>query len=430
MEIFFNTAKDPSDNSSNQIDQFLGAKNDLLEVDILELIDLYDEISKYWMSKNCRVSDILAKEGMGFLVPWLAKNNISKLLHQNFQNLSSLNYPEYDNDLRCYLYGRPVGVSVHWIAGNVPVLGVISLFQTLLMKNKNIVKLPLNYKNILPTILTDLIGNPFFSKEILKTLQLALNQVLLLYIDKNDFESQKKLSLNADIRICWGGIEAVNSIIGLPKKMNCRDLIFGPKISLGVVAAEGLKSSEDLAQLAGNMANDVFSFNQAGCNAPHNLIIEKGSSFSLNSIAKEIAKAFEKKALSNPQIIEPIDMFDLLVKEFIYNSNEELTLLQSPNKDWNIFIHHQSLEQLPDPVYLRSIFVSEASSIDDIGKLLPQNTQSIGLLCSESRKPEIIKTLSKYYVDRFPEIGKMSLYQNPWDGYLPMQQMVKWISSN
>ena len=49
MEIFFNTAKDPSDNSSNQIDQFLGAKNDLLEVDILELVDLYDEISKYWM---------------------------------------------------------------------------------------------------------------------------------------------------------------------------------------------------------------------------------------------------------------------------------------------------------------------------------------------------------------------------------------------
>jgi len=218
MEIFFNTAKDPSDNSSNQIDQFLGAKNDLLEVDILELIDLYDEISKYWMSKNCRVSDILAKEGMGFLVPWLAKNNISKLLHQNFQNLSSLNYPEYDNDLRCYLYGRPVGVSVHWIAGNVPVLGVISLFQTLLMKNKNIVKLPLNYKNILPTILTDLIGNPFFSKEILKTLQLALNQVLLLYIDKNDFESQKNYPSMLISEFVGAGLRQSILSLACPKK--------------------------------------------------------------------------------------------------------------------------------------------------------------------------------------------------------------------
>lgn len=430
MEILFNTTHQESIEPDQQITNFLKDRNELLEISITDLVELYDQISKYWMSRECRVSDILAREGMGFLVPWLNKSNINKLLNQNFQNLASLDYPQYDERLRYLLYARPVGVSVHWIAGNVPVLGVISLFQTLITKNKNIVKVPLNFKNILPNILNDLLDSQFFSPKIKKFLNLALKQVILVYVDKNDIVAQRDLSMKADIRICWGGIDAVNSIIGLPKKIDCRDLIFGPKISLGLVTSESLKSSEDLSKLASTLASDVFSFDQAGCNAPHNLVIEKGSNFNLDEISQELRKEFEKKSVSNSQLIEPIDKFNLLVKEFIYNSNEDLNIIQSPTNDWNIFIHKKVLDKLPDPIYLRSIFISEISTIDELGRLLPENTQSIGLLCSESRKPEIIVQLSQYHADRFPDLGKMSLYQNPWDGYLPMQQMVRWISSN
>lgn len=430
MEILFNSNNQKSVDPTQQIANFLKNKNELLKIDTADLVELYDQISKYWMSRECRVSNLLAKEGMGFLVPWLNKSNINKLLNQNFQNLSSLDCPQYDSSLRYFLYARPVGISVHWIAGNVPVLGVISLFQTLITKNKSIVKVPLNFKNILPTILNDLLDSPFFSPKISNILNSALKQVLLVYVERNDIAAQRDLSMKADIRICWGGIDAINSIIGLPKKINCRDLIFGPKISLGLVASESLKSSKDLKKLAGNLTNDVFSFNQAGCNAPHNLIIEKGSNFNLDEISQEIGKEFEKKSLSNPQLIEPIDTFNLLVKEFIYHSSDDVNIIQSPTKSWNIFIHHRALGKLPDPLYLRSIFISEIDTIDELGKLLPENTQSIGLLCSESRKPKIIEQLSQYHADRFPDIGKMSLYQNPWDGYLPMQEMVKWISSN
>ena len=44
------------------------------------------------------------------------------------------------------------------------------------------------------------------------------------------------------------------------------------------------------------------------------------------------------------------------------------------------------------------------------------------------KKIDLISTLSSYGADRFPDLGKMSLYQNPWDGYLPLQSMVRWIS--
>ena len=66
----------------------------------------------------------------------------------------------------------------------------------------------------------------------------------------------------------------------------------------------------------------------------------------------------------------------------------------------------------------------------DLFKILPINTQSIGLLCKSKDKAHIMKLLADSGVDRFPDLGKMSLYQNPWDGYLPLHDMVKWVSSN
>ena len=59
---------------------------------------------------------------------------------------------------------------------------------------------------------------------------------------------------------------------------------------------------------------------------------------------------------------------------------------------------------------------------------MPENTQSVGLYVSSSEKPKIVSKLSEKGVDRFPSIGTMSIYSNPWDGYLPMQNMVRWIS--
>ena len=71
---------------------------------------------------------------------------------------------------------------------------------------------------------------------------------------------------------------------------------------------------------------------------------------------------------------------------------------------------------------------SGGKNINQLAEELPENTQSIGLYVKKSEKPKIVSKLSEKGVDRFPDIGTMSVYANPWDGYLPMQHMVRWIS--
>ena len=104
--------------------------------------------------------------------------------------------------------------------------------------------------------------------------------------------------------------------------------------------------------------------------------------------------------------------------------------MSGKNNQWNIFLNTSDKISIEDPIYCRSIFLNNIKQLGDLRNLLPSNTQSMGLFVSDKRKGEIIKFFSNFGVDRFPPLGKMSLYENPWDGYLPLQQMVKWISSN
>lgn len=429
MEILFQREGKKSIDKKD-LDFFINQASSLKDLPVKEIVNTFNSISSYWISRECKVRDLIISEGMGFIVAWLKKKNINKLLSTNFKTISSLDKPTFDNLSNSFLYTRPLGIAVHWIAGNVPVLGVISLFQSLLTKNKSIVKVPANFKNLLPAILEDLNDSSYFSKPVKEIIDTLLSSVLILYIDQEDFESQQKLSRNADIRIVWGGLEAVSSVIRLEKKINCRDIIFGPKISLAYVSKNRLQDKKDLTLLSKALADDIFAFDQAGCNSPHNLLIEKGSKYNIHKIAKNISESFDSKSRGSNHISEPIDKFNLLTKKFLYQSNDKFSVISGSDDEWGVFINKSNTTKIEEPLYGRTVFLSEVKNLEEIGKILPTNIQSLGLFTKTKEKDQIIQTLSNFGVDRFPDIGKMSLYENPWDGYMPLQQMVKWISSN
>ena len=348
----------------------------------------------------------------------------------NFKDYLVLDLPVYTKQNKTILFARPRGVALHWLAGNVPVLGIISLFQTILTKNKSIVKVPMNFKSILPKILKDLNNNKYFNNKYKKNIKLILDSIIVLYVDKKEKENQEFLSRNADIRIAWGGIEGISSVLRLPKKINCRDIVFGPKVSLAFVKKEKLKNSQDLGILSKLICDDIIPFNQLGCNSPHNLIIENGSNFSLNEIAIAIGKEFEKRKLNRKFITDPLISFNILAKKFAYQIDKSKNVLFSVSNDWNIFVNRASKIKIEDPLFGKSLFISKVSDIKTLFNALPINTQSIGLLCKANDKVNLMKFFADAGVDRFPDLGKMSLYQNPWDGYLPLHDTVKWVSSN
>ncbi len=428
MQILFSNSKIIKDNK-RLLEDFIKKPNELSDLKTIEIINTMDKISKYWISNQCRVKNLIKDYEIGFIAVWTKKSNLEKLIKLNFKNYNFLDDPYYDSKLKTILYARPLGIAVHWVAGNIPLLGIISLFQSLITKNKSILKVPSNLKSILPQILNDLKKNNNFNLKTKKIINKILNSTLVIYADKTDISIQKKLSQLADIRIAWGGIEAVESIIGLPKKINSRDLIFGPKVSLAFVTNEKIQSTQNIKKLSSKIVEDVLPFNQAGCNSPHNLIFENASLENLNKISEFIEKEFIFRSKKNYKD-NPIDKYNIAEKKFIYQSNSKNRVISGKNNQWNIFVNNSKKGLIEDPIYCRSIFLSSVKNIQELKKILPNNTQSMGLFVSQSRKKEIIKLFSNNGIDRFPQLGKMSLYENPWDGYLPLQNMVKWICSS
>lgn len=426
--LFANKTRDIS-SSEELLKKFFRKKNVLVNHKISEFIELFSNISKYWSSDKCKIRNIFLEYEMGFLIAWLKKKNLIDLLKVNFKDYEILDYPKLNKN-NIFFLARPRGIALHWLAGNVPVLGVISLFQSLITKNKSVIKVPLNLQNILPKILDDLKGNKFFSKKNRNLLEDILSSIIVLYVEKNNTHFQELLSQNADIRVGWGGLEGISAFLKLPKKLTCRDIVFGPKVSLALVKKEKLKSKTDLMNVSKLICNDIIPFNQMGCNSPHNLIIEKGSKFTLADVAKAIDGELEKRKINLKFTNDPLINFNILSKKFLFQTEKKKKVILGKDGNWNIYINSNPKVEIQEPLFRRNLFLSEFKKIEDIGKILPNNTQSIGLMCNKNHKSYLISYLSNFNVDRFPDLGKMSLYQNPWDGYLPLHDMVRWVSSS
>ena len=116
---------------------------------------------------------------------------------------------------------QPRGVAVHWIAGNVDELGIFSIIQALITKNVSLIKAPSNYENLvdLVNLLKRTKTEKLSGEDLVKTIS-------IIYLERDDEKNQKLISEGADVRIIWGGLDAVSSIISIPKKPFCEDIVW------------------------------------------------------------------------------------------------------------------------------------------------------------------------------------------------------------
>ena len=79
-----------------------------------------------------------------------------------------------------------------------------------------------------------------------KTLQNILDSIFIVYVKHDEISDLEFLSSNSDLRVIWGGHEAVKKISELKKKINCKDIICGPKVSMAFISKKRIKNDKDL----------------------------------------------------------------------------------------------------------------------------------------------------------------------------------------
>jgi len=398
----------------------------LYNYNIDDLLMFFNNLSKLWQSKSHAIQKHRYL-GLNFLIHWLKFENLSNICDISIKKNRYFldNFCKINNSDKILLRAHSKGIVGHWIAGNIPILGMISLVQGILTKNLNVVRVSQSFGNVLPEMLNTFREIEFENKngKLISGAEIA-KTVNVIYYDKANKEVGNTLSRNLDVRVVWGGQEAVEAIIGLEKSIDTVDIIFGPKYSFAVVDNSFLNSEKSVKTIAQKLAFDISSFEQKGCNSPHTLFVEKGGKIDIETFCDFIGEGLEKVLRLIPK--EKIDS-NTVTKILNVRSEYGFTgkVVCSKGMEWTVLFSKDE-NGIAEPCFGRTVFVRQVDDIYDVIKFTNHSHQSVGLAIKANRKFDFAEELTKNGIARCPDIGSMSLYEVPWDGVFPIERMVRW----
>lgn len=389
------------------------------------LIGLIAQVSKKWLSES-EVFSVTQNQGLEFLVSWCSPENLIRIANEGLcgnRKYADAFIPFGDNGVH-FLHATSRGMVCHWLAGNVQVLGMFVLIQSILTKNVNLLRVSSRDNGAFQQLLSA------FSEEIYRTHgghvisgDDLLSTIALVFFDHSDKKAGQKMSELADVRIAWGGSEAVSTVSSFPSTYDCEDIIMGPKLSMSVVSKEAISDERKAKKLARKIAIDASVFDQTGCASAHNVFVERGADISPAEFAAYLGNGMSKVARQIPKgSMAPEEFAAVHSARGIYDFKGEV--YGDKDSVWTVLYDEDT--ELNKPVYSRVVFVHAINTLDDVLQFITKDIQTIGLAATGDKAFQFAIEASKQGAVRFPVCGKMLNFESPWDGMYIMDRLVKW----
>lgn len=386
-----------------------------------EILDVIDAFGQALMDRNNTIHRRYPTSGLPYIAQWCRRSSLEALVDSALGTCRKIDQFVTDEARKDRAYrAYPCGLVVHWMAGNVPTLGFLSLIQGLLAKNANLLKQPSGADGMLGEILDVMacIGEgPRSGAELVKA-------IAAIKYDHDRLDVAKHLSLSADARLMWGSDESIEKISQLPTKQGCADLVFGNKTSIILISAEALANG-DQDTMARRIVLDVSIFEQKACASPHTIFIETDNDAVLDGFAVRLHAAFERSLKTLPKtppsqrevaaILNLRAKYDAFHKAW-YSTGTEFSILSDDQV------------QLGPAIGNRTIYLRKAQPLERILDLITPKVQSVGIAAGKSEYDRITSAFAACGVQRFAPLGAMTHFESPWDGYFPIHALVRWAS--
>jgi hypothetical protein len=409
---------------SLEIDAIIAAltktRSALLPYPIETIIDWLDAFAGRLLSRANPIHQQFPGSGIPYLAAWCRRSNLKLFLGSCFQDPRCLDdFVSFDRPDRMFR-AFPRGLVVHWMAGNVPTLGFLSLLMGLLTKNVNLVKLATGSSAFLAALLDQLAKtsvNGFSGRQL-------LHSVAVIRYDHEDKETGSTISRHANVRVMWGSDESIRSIRELPAKPQVNDVAFPHRTSFMIIGEEFL-GKEHLGQLTRRIARDISVFEQGACASPHTILLLTDEQAKLVRFAESLRDALEQALKDFPKApptpMETAAILNLRARydmfhEAWYSQGTEFTILAD------------DLWQLGPPIGNRTVYVRTFTDIDRLVEIITPQVQSVGLAVNQLDFARITAILGACGVHRFAHPGSMTQFDSSWDGYFLPHHLVRWTS--
>jgi hypothetical protein len=386
-------------------------------------LDLIIETLSQLGRKILKNKEINEAPGITYLSLWLKRKNLEEICRRNY---SDPGYADGFIPVNSHLSmaARPRGIICHWIAANVPTLAIFSLVQALLSKNGSIVKVPEGNRDLVLSVLKDLAALDFDYRGKRYSGDILVKSISVVTFEGRDRKTSEQFSLVADGKIIYGSSEAVRSVIALPQRDHCEVIVFGPKYSFGVFDRESVEGP-GFRELLDKTVRDIAVFNQMACSSPHVLFFEK-SRYSLHEIGTMMQESFDSlPPLLRHQETPPSILADTINirAKFLLSENKQIIIPE--DMGWTILMDNEL--QLEDPVQGKCIFIKETARVEDCLPLVTRKIQAMIVSISDPDRSRVFAEEATYLgVDRIVSPGRIHEYNQPWDGILSLNRLVRW----
>lgn len=392
-----------------------------------ELIALIGAAAKRWMASDSPLAP-LRQQGLAFLSSWCEPSRMAAMVTRSLGRPRGVldGARAEENSTRRLILASPRGLVAHWLAGNVPLLGMLALAQSIVTRNANLLKAASSNTSVLPLLLEafrglvlDVGGGRLLRGDDI------LSTIAIVYFDREDEASAAAMSSEADVRVAWGGREAIESVGRLPKRVSTEDIILGPKLSFAVVGRESLQSELSVKRHARRLSVDVCVFDQYACASPHVVFVEQRGAVPPERFGALLADELEKTSRRIPK--GPVDEGTATAIRSA-RLGAELTgrLWGSDDLDWTVLLLDRV--RTVEPTYSRVITVVPVEDCDEVLPMVSRDIQTIGLALENGRAVEFARKAALAGADRFPMLGRMTFFDSPWDGMFIAERLVRWIS--
>jgi len=408
-------------NKKIEIDDLVERLNEKREylhsLQIKDIIDYFDAVVEFWKRSKILKKAFFSRNLIEFFSRENLESNLKLALRGNFEVLD--NFCDL-GDKKFLFHAQPRGLVIQWLAGNVPILGLFSILTCAVTKNVCIAKASSKgYKDLIYLLqtLSQVKTKKIVGRKILETISVIL-------VDRADTEVHTQLSMNADVRIAWGGEESISTIEGLTKNTYCEDIIFGPKYSYAVIDAASVR--KNMSGVARNLAIDVSVFDQYACSSPHTVFVEENKNVQAVDFARELAKQLDmvnSKVLPKGKI-DPGKAYEIISLRNEYAITGKVFC--SKGTEWTVIYTKE--KGLARGSFSRVIVVKPLAKLTELGNFNDRKKQTLGVAMSVKNKLSLLDSVTFKGVDRCPDLGYMTFYESPWDGMFVFDRLVRWIT--
>lgn len=323
----------------------------------------------------------------------------------------------YRYETKTALQWSPLGTVLHVLSGNVFLVGVGSFIEGLVTGNVSILKMSSNEKFFLPLFLS--------------TLQACDEEgVVSRSVAAIDYSSSQKdvmseLKRRVDAIAVWGGEDAVRSYRNdVPART--RIIVFGPKLSIGVVTREGMRR-QGASKVAQACAEQVSIWDQNACTAPQLCFVEGEENVAalVNALPAALEKVLGEFPPGGIPVSNAVEIQKLRSISEIAEARGEGYLRTSPKGvDWTVLGELPREEGLPPiepgPLHrtIRVVAYRDVKEVVSEAEKLRGYLQTVGLVASEVEALELGSAFSKVGAQRILPLRAMAggEIDDPHDG--------------